>query len=64
MLGDDNFLKPHILIQEPHENGPLFSELSYYRRVAKEEKSEALLVFEWAENSIILSSQSILGSKP
>ena len=28
--------------QEPHENGPLFSELSYYRRVAKGETSEEL----------------------
>lgn len=27
-------------LQEPFENGPLFSELSYYRRAAKEEASK------------------------
>ena len=33
-------LIPTINIQEPHENGPLFVELSFYRRVAKEGLSE------------------------
>lgn len=31
--------------QEPHENGPLFTELSFYRRVAKVELSECQLKF-------------------
>lgn len=29
--------------QEPHENGPLFTELSFYRRVAKVELSKCQL---------------------
>ncbi len=28
--------------QEPHENGPLFTELSFYRRVAKRDISKCV----------------------
>ena len=30
--------------KEPHENGPLFSELAFYQRVAKKEKSKKYIV--------------------
>ena len=41
---DSLLLMPQLLAQEPQENGPLFSELAFYQRVAKEEKSKNCIV--------------------
>jgi hypothetical protein len=38
----------HVLyVKEPHSNGPLFGELAFYQRVAKEETSTAIYSYSF-----------------